>query len=92
MAPLESETCMILFYRELSTKGILQALRDETLNDPRDRIEIAQSHAFYRPSLLGQLWCFLADPDRIIWFRLRMCKLEKEVFTLHVLFYLQQTT
>lgn len=55
MAPLESETCMILFYRELSTKGILQALRDETLNDPRDRIEIAQSHAFYRPSLLGQL-------------------------------------
>lgn len=40
--------------REQSPCGILQALRDETLNDPRDRIEIAQSHAFYRPSLLGQ--------------------------------------
>lgn len=40
--------------REQSTQAILQALRDETLNDPRDRIEIAQSHAFYRPSLLGQ--------------------------------------
>ena len=55
---VESETSMILFCRELSTEGILQALRDETMNDPRDRIEIAQSHAFYRPSLLGQPWCY----------------------------------
>ncbi|KAG1338549.1 Glycerol-3-phosphate dehydrogenase [NAD(+)] GPDHC1, cytosolic [Cocos nucifera] len=38
--------------REVSTQAILQALRDETMNDPRERIEIAQS--FYRPSLLGQ--------------------------------------
>jgi len=41
-------------FREQSSQAILQALRDETLNDPRERIEIAQSHAFYRPSLLGQ--------------------------------------
>jgi glycerol-3-phosphate dehydrogenase (NAD+) len=45
---------MLVFFREQSTKAILQALRDENLNDPRERIEIAQSHAFYRPSLLGQ--------------------------------------
>ena len=44
------------YCREQSTQAILQALRDETLNDPRDRIEIAQSHAFYRPSLLDQPW------------------------------------
>lgn len=41
-------------YREQSSQAILEALRDETLNDPRERIEIAQSHVFYRPSLLGQ--------------------------------------
>lgn len=42
--------------RDGSPQAILEALRDETLNDPRDRIELAQSHAFYRPSLLGQPW------------------------------------
>lgn len=41
-------------YRERSPIDILQALRDENMNDPRDRIEIAQSHAFYMPSLLGK--------------------------------------
>jgi len=40
--------------RELPARDILQALRDETMNDPRERIEMAQSHAFYRPSLLGK--------------------------------------
>lgn len=40
--------------RDGTPQAILEALRDETLNDPRDRIELAQSHAFYRPSLLGQ--------------------------------------
>jgi glycerol-3-phosphate dehydrogenase (NAD+) len=59
VAPVESCPILktlykILITREQSTQAILQALRDETLNDPRDRIEIAQSHAFYRPSLLGQ--------------------------------------
>ncbi|KAJ6700041.1 GLYCEROL-3-PHOSPHATE DEHYDROGENASE [NAD(+)] [Salix purpurea] len=44
----------IWIFREQPSQAILQALRDETLNDPRERIEIAQSHAFYRPSLLGQ--------------------------------------
>ncbi|MCI50400.1 glycerol-3-phosphate dehydrogenase, partial [Trifolium medium] len=39
---------------ESPVQAILQALRDETMNDPRDRIKIAQSHVFYRPSLLGQ--------------------------------------
>ena len=40
--------------RELPARDILRALRDETMNDPRERIEMAQSHAFYRPSLLGK--------------------------------------
>ena len=53
-----------LFFREFSTQAILQALRDETMKDPRDRIELAQSHTFYRPSLLGQPWgiCLIAKP------------------------------
>ncbi|KAG8371992.1 hypothetical protein BUALT_Bualt12G0020400 [Buddleja alternifolia] len=38
---------------EQGVQAILQALRDENLNDPRDRIEIAQSHAIYGPLLLG---------------------------------------
>lgn len=41
-------------FREQDSRAILEALRDERLNDPRERIEIAQSHAFYKPSLLGQ--------------------------------------
>lgn len=45
---------ILLIFREQKPQAILQALRDETLNDPRDRIEIAQTHAFYRPSLLSQ--------------------------------------
>ncbi|KAJ6704780.1 GLYCEROL-3-PHOSPHATE DEHYDROGENASE [NAD(+)] [Salix purpurea] len=44
----------ILITREFTVPAILQALRDETMNDPRDRIEIAQTRVFYRPSLLGQ--------------------------------------
>lgn len=40
--------------REVSSEAILEALRDETMNDPRDRIELAHNHTFYRPSLLGQ--------------------------------------
>lgn len=43
-----------VFLREQSSQAILKALRDENLNDPRERIEIAQSHVFYKPSLLGQ--------------------------------------
>lgn len=49
--------CLLIRFeicRELNPRDILQALRDETMNDPRERIEIGQSHAFYRPSLLGQ--------------------------------------
>ncbi|RCV35004.1 hypothetical protein SETIT_7G204100v2 [Setaria italica] len=38
---------------ELPARDILQALRDETMKDPRERIEMVQSHAF-RPSLLGK--------------------------------------
>lgn len=41
-------------FRESPPQAILEALRDETMNDPRDRIQIAQSHVYYRPSLLGQ--------------------------------------
>ena len=52
------------FLREQSTQAILQALRDENLNDPRERIEIAQSHVFYRPSLLGQSWLIPLGTDK----------------------------
>ncbi|KAG9130065.1 hypothetical protein Leryth_012821 [Lithospermum erythrorhizon] len=54
LCPILKTLYKILIKREQETWGILQALRDENLNDPRDRIEIAQSHAFYRPSLLGE--------------------------------------
>lgn len=54
LCPLLKTLHKVLIVREVSSEAILQALRDETMNDPRDRIEIAQSHAFYKPSLLGQ--------------------------------------
>ncbi|XP_073224223.1 glycerol-3-phosphate dehydrogenase [NAD(+)] GPDHC1, cytosolic isoform X4 [Cicer arietinum] len=54
LCPILKTLYKILISREQSSQAILQALRDENLNDPRERIEIAQSHAFYRPSLLGQ--------------------------------------
>ncbi|XP_004303079.1 PREDICTED: probable glycerol-3-phosphate dehydrogenase [NAD(+)] 1, cytosolic [Fragaria vesca subsp. vesca] len=44
----------ILIKREFPPEAILEALRDETMHDPRERIEIAQTHAFYKPFLLGQ--------------------------------------
>eukprot|EP01018_Ginkgo_biloba_P025889 Gb_25494 [translate_table: standard] len=54
LCPILKTLYRILITRESSTPVILQALRDETMHDPRDRIEIAQSRAFYRPSLLGE--------------------------------------
>lgn len=54
LCPILKTLYKILIKRELPSEGILQALRDETMNDPRDRIEIAQSQAFYRASLLGK--------------------------------------
>ncbi|KAF6170080.1 hypothetical protein GIB67_029156 [Kingdonia uniflora] len=54
LCPILKTLYKILISRELPSEAILQALRDETMNDPRDRIEMAQSHVFYRPSLLGQ--------------------------------------
>nr|GMD84476.1 probable glycerol-3-phosphate dehydrogenase [NAD(+)] 1, cytosolic [Ipomoea batatas] len=54
LCPILKTLYKVLITREQGVQAILQALRDENLNDPRDRIEIAQSHAFYRPSLLGQ--------------------------------------
>ncbi|CAK9147506.1 unnamed protein product [Ilex paraguariensis] len=54
LCPILKTLYKILIVRELPPQAILQALRDETMNDPRDRIEIAQNHAFYRASLLGQ--------------------------------------
>ncbi|XP_027355648.1 probable glycerol-3-phosphate dehydrogenase [NAD(+)] 1, cytosolic isoform X1 [Abrus precatorius] len=53
LCPILKMLYKILIIRESPVQAILQALRDETMNDPRDRIEIAQSHVFYRPSLLG---------------------------------------
>ncbi|CAH1440632.1 unnamed protein product [Lactuca virosa] len=54
LCPILKTLHKILISREVPTQAILQALRDETMNDPRDRIEMAQTHAFYMPSLLGQ--------------------------------------
>ncbi|XP_042053862.1 probable glycerol-3-phosphate dehydrogenase [NAD(+)] 1, cytosolic isoform X2 [Salvia splendens] len=53
LCPILKILYKILITREQGPQAILEALRDENLNDPRDRIEIAQTHAFYRPSLLG---------------------------------------
>uniref|UniRef100_A0A7T3P0R4 Glycerol-3-phosphate dehydrogenase [NAD(+)] n=1 Tax=Hemerocallis fulva TaxID=34190 RepID=A0A7T3P0R4_HEMFU len=53
LCPILKTLYKVLISRELPTGAILQALRDETMKDPRERIEIAQSQAFYRPSLLG---------------------------------------
>ncbi|XP_073298235.1 probable glycerol-3-phosphate dehydrogenase [NAD(+)] 1, cytosolic [Primulina huaijiensis] len=55
LCPILKTLYRTLITREQGVQAILEALRDEHLNDPRDRIEIAQSHAFYRPSLLCQL-------------------------------------
>ncbi|KAI5682819.1 hypothetical protein M9H77_04047 [Catharanthus roseus] len=54
LCPILKTLYKILITREQGVRAILQALRDENLNDPRDRIEIAQTHTIYRPSLLGQ--------------------------------------
>ncbi|XP_071723776.1 glycerol-3-phosphate dehydrogenase [NAD(+)] At3g07690, cytosolic-like [Rutidosis leptorrhynchoides] len=54
LCPILKMLYRILIIREFPSQAILQALRDETMNDPRDRIEVAQSHVFYRPSLIGQ--------------------------------------
>ena len=54
LCPILKRLYRILIKRELPVGDILQALRDETMNDPRERIEMAQSHTFYRPSLLGK--------------------------------------
>ncbi|XP_057976797.1 probable glycerol-3-phosphate dehydrogenase [NAD(+)] 1, cytosolic [Malania oleifera] len=54
LCPILKMLYKILIKREHSCEAILQVLRDETMNDPRERIEIAQSHAFFRPSVLGQ--------------------------------------
>ncbi|XP_044494333.1 probable glycerol-3-phosphate dehydrogenase [NAD(+)] 1, cytosolic [Mangifera indica] len=53
LCPILRMLYSILIKREFSSQAILEVLRDETMNDPRDRIEIAQTHVFYRPSLLG---------------------------------------
>jgi glycerol-3-phosphate dehydrogenase (NAD+) len=41
-------------HRDRPADSILQAIRDETMYDPRERIEMAHGHSLYRPSLLGQ--------------------------------------
>ncbi|XVE99884.1 hypothetical protein REPUB_Repub03eG0240000 [Reevesia pubescens] len=53
LCPILKTLYKILITREFPLKAILEALRDETMYDPKDRIEIAQTHMFYRPSLLG---------------------------------------
>ncbi|CAI9764999.1 unnamed protein product [Fraxinus pennsylvanica] len=52
LCPILKTLYKILIVREVSSEAILETLRDETMNDPRERIEIAQSQHIYRPSLL----------------------------------------
>lgn len=54
LCPILRMLYKILIKREFPLQAILEALRDETMYDPKDRIDIAQTHVFYRPSLLGQ--------------------------------------
>ncbi|XVE69537.1 hypothetical protein DITRI_Ditri09bG0160000 [Diplodiscus trichospermus] len=54
LCPILRMLYKILIRREFPLQAILEAVRDETMYDPKDRIEIAQTHVFYRPSLLGQ--------------------------------------
>uniref|UniRef100_B6TIZ1 Glycerol-3-phosphate dehydrogenase [NAD(+)] n=1 Tax=Zea mays TaxID=4577 RepID=B6TIZ1_MAIZE len=54
MCPILKALHRILIMRDRPADSILQAIRDETMYDPRERIEMAQGHSLYRPSLLGQ--------------------------------------
>ncbi|CAL9220011.1 unnamed protein product [Arabidopsis halleri] len=54
LCPILKMLYRILITREFSCEAILEALRDETMNDPRELIEIAHSHLFFQPWLLGQ--------------------------------------
>ncbi|XP_066309829.1 probable glycerol-3-phosphate dehydrogenase [NAD(+)] 2, cytosolic isoform X2 [Miscanthus floridulus] len=54
MCPILKALHRILITRDRPADSILQAIRDETMYDPRERIEMAQGHSLYRPSLLGQ--------------------------------------
>ncbi|KAF3586241.1 hypothetical protein F2Q69_00032197 [Brassica cretica] len=54
LCPILKMLYRILITREVSCEAVLEALRDETMNDPRELIEIAHSHLFFQPSLLGQ--------------------------------------
>ncbi|XP_072967048.1 probable glycerol-3-phosphate dehydrogenase [NAD(+)] 1, cytosolic [Typha angustifolia] len=54
LCPILKTLYNILIKRELPTQSILQTLRDESMYDPRERIEMAHNHTLYRPSLLGQ--------------------------------------
>jgi len=53
LCPILKTLYKILIKRELATDSILQAIRDESMYDPRERIEMAQRQSLYRPSLLG---------------------------------------
>lgn len=53
LCPILKTLYKILIKRELTTNSILQAIRDESMYDPRERIEMAQRQSLYRPSLLG---------------------------------------
>jgi hypothetical protein len=41
------------------------------MNDPRERIEMAQSHAFYRPSLLGKPWS--SESCKLVEYKQTLC-------------------
>uniref|UniRef100_A0A0E0PPE8 Glycerol-3-phosphate dehydrogenase [NAD(+)] n=1 Tax=Oryza rufipogon TaxID=4529 RepID=A0A0E0PPE8_ORYRU len=53
LCPILKTLYKILIKRELATDSILQAIRDESMYDPRERIEMSQRQCLYRPSLLG---------------------------------------
>ncbi|OEL37815.1 putative glycerol-3-phosphate dehydrogenase [NAD(+)] 2, cytosolic [Dichanthelium oligosanthes] len=53
LCPILKTLYKILIKRDLPTNSILQAIRDESMYDPRERIEMAQRQSLFRPSLLG---------------------------------------
>ncbi|KAL2609880.1 hypothetical protein R1flu_028453 [Riccia fluitans] len=53
LCPILQFLYRILIQRDLEPAGILNALRDENMYDPRQRIEVAQDKANYMPQLLS---------------------------------------
>ncbi|CAM6085283.1 unnamed protein product [Calypogeia fissa] len=53
LCPILQTLYRILIKRDLSPDGILEALNDENMYDPRQRIEIVSDKSYYMPQLLS---------------------------------------